>query len=298
MTWTPHKSIGEGILWDSSSKLVSIVFNNTIRVDGQWLFDVNMLKKIPHFRVEPDGALMPMTEAFEEARLRRIRRQVFDKWRSFTNKQLELARLTRRGPKRYTPRRVYEGKGVMLPYSFAFVPWIAVWSLIISMAFFTILYTFDYGADKSFEWLRSLLFSFFSDIICIQPFAVLFVALFCAFVIRRNDIEQLELVVDTRQDVDEDDLFTVAAERQAISVLRHEPVYRPPPEVQYHCMRHKRSCPGVCEHPLTLCLQVVVHVGYYLLHRFDGFCVCMRNCCILIHCDAKLCVNLDVTFPM
>ena len=112
----------------------------------------------------------------------------------------------------------------MLPWSFAFVPWILTWALIGACAFFTILYTFDYGADASFEWLRSLLFSFFADLLCLQPIAVVGVALFYAFVIKRNEIEQLELVVDARQDVDEDDLFTVAAERQAIAVLKKQPL--------------------------------------------------------------------------
>ena len=123
----------------------------------------------------------------------------------------------------------------MLPWWCIFLPWLLVVLISVACAFFTILYTFNFGADKSLEWVRSLLTSLFTDIFCNQPLTILFIACFFTFIIKRSELEKVELNVDTNQpDFDNssaEDLRRVVTEKQAISMLKLDPIYRPPAAV-------------------------------------------------------------------
>ena len=178
-----------------------------------------------------------MTEAYEQAREKRIQRQVFDRWRSYqrppqiqvviTNEDIEL--------------QLQENCKIcdcdckcMLPWWCIFLPWLMVVLTTVTCAFFTILYTFNFGVDKSLEWVRSLITSLFSDIFVNQPLTILFVACFFTFIIKRSELEKLQLDISVKTDSEGStgkEKEEVVTEKQAISMLKLDPIYRPPPKV-------------------------------------------------------------------
>lgn len=59
-----------------------------------------------------------------------------------------------------------------LPYWFVFVAYVLVFFSVASGAFFTILYAFEWGKDKSEAWLVTFLMSFVQSVLLIQPLKV------------------------------------------------------------------------------------------------------------------------------
>ena len=178
-----------------------------------------------------------MTEAYEQAREKRIQRQVFDRWRSYQRppeKQVVINNEDIDLQLQQNCKICDCDCKCMLPWWCIFLPWLMVVLTTVTCAFFTILYTFNFGVDKSLEWVRSLITSLFSDIFFNQPLTILFMACFFTFIIKRSELENLELNVDVSADVSEDDerdKYRVTAEKQAISMLRLDPIYRPPSQV-------------------------------------------------------------------
>jgi len=64
------------------------------------------------------------------------------------------------------------GCKVQLPFWCAYIAWFLVALSIIVSAFFTILYSFEWGREKSTAWLTSFLLSFAESIVLIQPVKV------------------------------------------------------------------------------------------------------------------------------
>jgi len=64
------------------------------------------------------------------------------------------------------------GCKVQLPFWCAYIAWFLVALSITVSAFFTILYSFEWGRKKSTAWLTSFLLSFAESVILIQPFKV------------------------------------------------------------------------------------------------------------------------------
>lgn len=60
----------------------------------------------------------------------------------------------------------------MLPWWCVYVAWCLVFLLVATSGFFTILYSFEWGREKSLSWLISFLFSFFESILLVQPIKV------------------------------------------------------------------------------------------------------------------------------
>lgn len=71
-------------------------------------------------------------------------------------------------------------------------------------SFFVVLYGFQFGREKSAQWLASLLVSLFQDIFISQPIKVLFVALIIALLIKKP-IETTEKYRQDGEDTDEDE---------------------------------------------------------------------------------------------
>ena len=62
----------------------------------------------------------------------------------------------------------------LLPYWCIYIAWFLVALSILVSAFFTILYSFEWGRDKSISWLTAFLLSFLESVILIQPVKVKF----------------------------------------------------------------------------------------------------------------------------
>ena len=57
----------------------------------------------------------------------------------------------------------------LLPYWCVYLAWLLVALSIVVSAFFTILYSFEWGREKSTSWLTAFLLSFAESVILIQP---------------------------------------------------------------------------------------------------------------------------------
>ena len=218
---------------DTSQRRMSVVFSNKIKIQGDWDFDLAKMGKL-HFIIDEDGKRVPMSLKYEQAREKRIQRQVFNRWRYYKRPKVTI----KLDPMDITllmdDKSESKKRECMLPWWCIFLPWLMVVLTTVTCAFFTILYTFNFGRHKSLKWLRSLFTSFVSDVFFNQPLTILFVACFFTFIIKRSELENLELNVDVSADVSEDDerdKYRVTAEKQAISMLRLDPIYRPPSQV-------------------------------------------------------------------
>ncbi|XP_064641225.1 polycystin-1-like protein 2 [Lineus longissimus] len=123
----------------------------------------------------------------------------------------------------------------MLPWWFVYIAWILLFLAAVSAAFFTMLYGLNYGKEKSWNWLLTVLETMFMDILCLQPLKILVLALFFAVVLKRG---RDEVFVRARQltdwkwkplkSLESNWLFY---HRQHLQEMRHsDPKYRPPPE--------------------------------------------------------------------
>jgi len=68
--------------------------------------------------------------------------------------------------------RKRSGCKIQLPFWCAYIAWFLVALSVTVSAFFTILYSFEWGREKSTAWLTSFLLSFVESIILIQPVKV------------------------------------------------------------------------------------------------------------------------------
>ncbi|XP_028999726.1 polycystic kidney disease protein 1-like 2 [Betta splendens] len=84
--------------------------------------------------------------------------------------------------------------GFWLPWWFAFVGWFLLLSISGVSTYFTLLYSFQYGKDKSIKWVLSLGLSLFQSIFVLQPLKVLGVAVVFALLLKPVAVEETEEV--------------------------------------------------------------------------------------------------------
>ncbi|XP_035698742.1 polycystic kidney disease protein 1-like 2 [Branchiostoma floridae] len=97
----------------------------------------------------------------------------------------------------------------LLPWWFAYIGFILVFVTTNTAAFFVMLYTFEFGREKTEAWLLIFLTSFLSDLILLQPVKILaMAALFAVFFkkankedeVKRSDVKKYEeMVADQKQ---------------------------------------------------------------------------------------------------
>ena len=61
-----------------------------------------------------------------------------------------------------------------LPWWVVIIAWILVFLTVSLGGFFTLLYSFEWGGDKSAAWLTAFVLSFFQSVMIIQPIKVSF----------------------------------------------------------------------------------------------------------------------------
>ncbi|XP_078594329.1 polycystin-1-like protein 2 [Branchiostoma floridae x Branchiostoma japonicum] len=72
-----------------------------------------------------------------------------------------------------------------LPHWFVYIGWVLVFLSATGSAFFVILYSMEWGAEKSGEWLTSILLSIFQSVLIVQPLKVLLLGLLIAFMFKK-----------------------------------------------------------------------------------------------------------------
>ena len=134
-----------------------------------------------------------------------------------------------RGPKK---------PGFLCPWWCLVVPWFLLITMSLLCGFFTILYTFSFGFERSIEWLYTLTVAFITDVFIMQPAKVILFAAIFSFIIKRSDMEEIELTIVT----DKEERLTseqVAERRELLTQLKKLDFYRPPPQVR---VRRSRLC--------------------------------------------------------
>ncbi|XP_072237414.1 polycystin-1-like protein 2 [Leuresthes tenuis] len=84
--------------------------------------------------------------------------------------------------------------GFRLPWWCVFVGWFLLVSISVISTYFTLLYGFEYGREKSIKWVMSLGLSLFESIFILQPLKVIGVAVFFALLMKPVAVEDTEEV--------------------------------------------------------------------------------------------------------
>ncbi|XP_035484837.2 polycystic kidney disease protein 1-like 2 [Scophthalmus maximus] len=82
--------------------------------------------------------------------------------------------------------------GCWLPWWCVFLGWFLLLSISAVSTYFTLLYGFEYGKDKSTKWVMSLGLSLFQSIFILQPLKVIGIAVFFALLLKPVSVEETE----------------------------------------------------------------------------------------------------------
>ena len=98
------------------------------------------------------------------------------------------------------PRR----KKFVLPWWFRIIAWVLCFISVFASIFFLWAYAIQFGNDKTYQWLTSLLVSFFSGLLFIEPIKVLLITMFLSCLCKNVDMDD--------DDVDEDEELALIAD--------------------------------------------------------------------------------------
>ncbi|KAM6979585.1 polycystin-1-like protein 2 [Aplochiton taeniatus] len=84
------------------------------------------------------------------------------------------------------------GSNFWLPWWFAFLGWFLLLSISAISTYFTLIYGFKYGKEKSIQWVISLGLSLFQSIFILQPLKVIGMAIFFALLLKPVVLEENE----------------------------------------------------------------------------------------------------------
>ncbi|XP_064841165.1 polycystin-1-like protein 2 [Oncorhynchus masou masou] len=108
----------------------------------------------------------------------------------------------------YSPPRVAREKrknsSCWLPWWFVFVGWFLLVSISVVSTYFTLMYGFAYGREKSIQWVISLAMSLFQSIFILQPLKVIGMAIFFALLLKPvavEDSEEVGLLLKEQQEM-------------------------------------------------------------------------------------------------
>ncbi|XP_044062213.1 polycystic kidney disease protein 1-like 2 [Siniperca chuatsi] len=100
-------------------------------------------------------------------------------------------------------RKKKKSGGCWLPWWCVFLGWFLLLSISIVSTYFTLLYGFEYGKQKSTKWVMSLALSLFQSIFILQPLKVIGLAVFFALLLKPvavEETEEIEQVLLEQQD--------------------------------------------------------------------------------------------------
>ena len=96
--------------------------------------------------------------------------------------------------------------GIMLPWWAIYIGYGLNLVMVLVCGFFTILYSFEFGKERSNKWLLELCLSFVENILIIQPIKVIIISLAIAAILRKIDNSFLD-TIEPEEIVDEDKRF-------------------------------------------------------------------------------------------
>ncbi|XP_013408339.1 polycystic kidney disease protein 1-like 2 [Lingula anatina] len=119
----------------------------------------------------------------------------------------------------------------MLPWWFIYIGWAFVGLTTLSCGFFTILYGLSYGFRTSISWVVSMLTSFFTSVLFIQPVKVIGLAVFFSLVFKMPDEAETVIdpkLVDALEHFGKEDSEKIQQIQLHLNQLRCDPRYKPP----------------------------------------------------------------------
>ena len=224
----------------SSDKKFSIVFNDQISVpvERNLVETLRKMRTTGHVDYSQLKGLERNVMQFLLTREDRLARRALTKWRSYKNPE-KFYKQQRLRLKLEPPRKL------MLPWYFVVIPWTFVSVTTACCGFFTILYTFNFGADKSLKWLRSFLLTVLGDVLLTEPLNVIGFAVFFSVMLRKNDLQRFDVKVEKKSDIAPFNIRAIFAERIAVKILRQNAVYEPPTQVSQQILLHLQ-CVSLC----------------------------------------------------
>ncbi|XP_064099124.1 location of vulva defective 1-like [Macrobrachium nipponense] len=93
-------------------------------------------------------------------------------------------------------------KKLTLPWWCVIIAWILVWVCIAASCFFLLMYGIQFGNTKTTKWVTSLIISFFSSILFVQPLKIFAMAIFASLICKSGDLD----VDDADEDEEDPDL--------------------------------------------------------------------------------------------
>ncbi|PAA59473.1 hypothetical protein BOX15_Mlig010540g1 [Macrostomum lignano] len=105
-----------------------------------------------------------------------------------------------------------KSKPFLFPHWCIYIAWVLVFLSVFGSAFFVILYSMEWGRDKSNDWLLTFLMSFLQNVVVVQPLKVLLLAAVISMIIKRPDMD------------DEEDAFDDAMLKQDEELLQKKEV--------------------------------------------------------------------------
>ncbi|XP_069385333.1 polycystin-1-like protein 2 [Paralichthys olivaceus] len=130
-----------------------------------------------------DGKNFPSPEEYQQAL-------------NITNVLVRKAEMVFSSHLAYCPPPVKKKKrrtgGCWLPWWCVFLGWFLLLSISAVSTYFTLLYGFQYGKDKSIKWVMSLGLSLFQSIFILQPLKVIGIAVFFALLLKPVSVEETE----------------------------------------------------------------------------------------------------------
>ncbi|XP_070577710.1 polycystin-1-like protein 2 [Ptychodera flava] len=152
-----------------------------------------------------------------------------------------------------------EKKPFACPYWFIYIGYCVAFLSSATSAFFTVLYSLEWGHEKSVEWLVSFLMSFFQSVIVIQPVKVLCIAVLLAFIFKRydSDVE----VHDVKPQEDEEYLHKTPMTNDNFKPLM-QPVFEPPDPDKLEEIRLRREKDIKM---MAIIKEITIYVFYMLM---------------------------------
>ncbi|XP_014675521.1 PREDICTED: polycystic kidney disease protein 1-like 2 [Priapulus caudatus] len=81
-------------------------------------------------------------------------------------------------------------KSKLYPHWVVYIGWASVILTVFTSGFFVILYSMEWGPEKSAQWLTAMVLSFIESVVFVQPFKVLALALFLSYILKKPDLSE------------------------------------------------------------------------------------------------------------
>nr|XP_006815503.1 PREDICTED: polycystic kidney disease protein 1-like 2-like [Saccoglossus kowalevskii] len=149
----------------------------------------------------------------------------------------------------------------MLPHWCVYIAWCLVLLSSTASAFFTILYSMEWGNDKSVHWLVSFITSFFQSLFVIQPIKVVLLALVLAIVYKTPDSpHEANLNVELLEDIKVLQKASDKKETEHVNIDQHS--FMPPDpkkleEARRERMKERRMC-ALAKDIVIYCLFLLI----------------------------------------